>query len=222
MTRYPVTEIFTSLQGEGLRTGMPSTFVRFSGCNLSCAWCDTTYSWKAEDLVPPVPMTADEILAQAPAPSLVLTGGEPMLQELEPLVALVGDRHLTIETNATIFKPMPRVDLWSLSPKLGASGHKPNRRVLQEYLAFAEEKIQLKFVVGPEDLPQVLQWLGELYATCPVVLQPVGRPGEPVGSYLARLRELGESVLAEPAWRRYEVRVLPQLHRLLWGEERGV
>jgi len=56
----------------------------------------------------------------------------------------------------------------------------------------------------------------------PVVLQPVGRAGESADSYLARLRILAESVLADPFWARYELRVLPQLHRLMWGDRRGI
>src|SRR5688500_13111997 len=118
-----VSELFYSIQGEGKLTGVPSVFVRASGCNLRCTWCDTPYaSWD------PVgeEMTVDEIVrrvAEFPSRHVVLTGGEPMImKEIGALSIALKDAgyHITIETAATVFTPVV-VDLASLSPKLSNS-----------------------------------------------------------------------------------------------------
>lgn len=227
-TTLEVCEIFTSIQGEGTRIGVPSTFVRLLRCNLHCAWCDTTYSWKDGERVEGMPMSPEAILRAVQAPDVVLTGGEPMLQDLEPLLNLMGDRHVTIETNGTIFKPYDRVNLWSISPKLGSSGHRPNKRVLGEFIDHYGHKLQLKFVVGgPDDLRAVLDLLAELPEVArraiPVILQPVGSPTQSAGDYLEAMRRLVEEhLLVDEAWSAYHWRFLPQLHRLLWGDKRGI
>ncbi|HQY89618.1 MAG TPA: 7-carboxy-7-deazaguanine synthase QueE, partial [Tepidisphaeraceae bacterium] len=117
-----VSEIFYSIQGEGKLTGVPSVFVRTSGCNLRCTWCDTPYaSWNPDG----VEMSVDEIVERVnsfDATHVVLTGGEPVIApEIEQLAArLKPEKHLTLETAATIFKPLT-IDLFSLSPKLSNS-----------------------------------------------------------------------------------------------------
>src|SRR6186997_1453110 len=100
-----ISEIFHSIQGEGVLVGVPSVFIRTSGCNLRCTWCDTPYaSWKPEG----AEMGTAEILAKVRefgARHVVVTGGEPMIAKGMPelLAALRADgRHLTIETAATI------------------------------------------------------------------------------------------------------------------------
>ncbi len=178
-----IAEIFRSLQGEGRLTGTDSLFVRFSGCNLRCRFCDTRYaSWspEGEDL------SLDEVLAQlvafdpaadAPVRHAVVTGGEPLLfAEVAPLCqALRGQgRHVTIETAGTLYRPVA-CDLMSISPKLAhstptprespawavrheAARHEPEamRRLLAEY------DYQLKFVVHrPEDCGEVEAYLAE-------------------------------------------------------------
>lgn len=118
-----LSEIFYSIQGEGRLVGTPSIFIRTSGCNLRCVWCDTPYtSWhpqgEAWDLA--------EILAEAeryPARHVVITGGEPLLDpEIEELTVRLKEKgyHMTIETAATLFKPVV-CDLLSMSPKLANS-----------------------------------------------------------------------------------------------------
>ena len=79
--KYPVVEKFYSLQGEGLFMGTPAYFIRFAGCNLRCEWCDTKESWQTDS----VPLIEQEELVQAiPCERVILTGGEPTLQDLKP------------------------------------------------------------------------------------------------------------------------------------------
>lgn len=115
---YAVTEIFYSLQGEGFHTGTPAVFVRFSGCNLKCDFCDTLH--------PPVySLTADEILERAsawPASWVILTGGEPSLQIDDELIDRLHTRftRIHIETNGT--NPLPEgIDWVTVSPKPGGT-----------------------------------------------------------------------------------------------------
>ncbi|MEM1423616.1 MAG: 7-carboxy-7-deazaguanine synthase QueE, partial [Planctomycetota bacterium] len=122
-TTLPISETFTSLQGEGKLTGVPSHFVRTSGCNLRCTWCDTPYaSWEPEH----EKRTLAEIVNGARASGVrhaVLTGGEPMLFDaIVPLAQALRDEgmHITIETAGTIARDIA-CDLMSLSPKLANS-----------------------------------------------------------------------------------------------------
>jgi 7-carboxy-7-deazaguanine synthase len=172
-----IAEIYQSVQGEGFLTGTPSVFVRASGCNLRCWFCDTPYaSWypEGEDC------SVEDILIkieQFACEHVVLTGGEPMLfAELIPLSDELRGRkhHITIETAGTLYLPLA-CDLMSLSPKLGNSTpsqslaprwhlrhdhtrHAPEviRRLVAEY------EYQLKFVVGqPQDGDEVLRYLAD-------------------------------------------------------------
>ena len=118
---YPIHEIFESLQGEGRHTGRPCLFIRFAGCNLACPWCDTDHS-------PRLRLSANDLLARVEASgakSVILTGGEPLLLPLLPLVLGLRERGVwvAIETNATI-EPEPALrealNYIATSPKLGA------------------------------------------------------------------------------------------------------
>src|ERR1700710_2095560 len=113
-----ISEVFYSVQGEGQLVGVPSIFVRTSGCNLRCSWCDTPYaSWEPQG----EEMSIEQIVSgvgEFESKHVVLTGGEPMImpdivQLCESLKAR--DYHITIETAATVFKPL-KLDLASLSP----------------------------------------------------------------------------------------------------------
>ncbi len=177
-----IAETFRSLQGEGLLTGTSSVFVRASGCNLRCWFCDTPYtSWEPEG----EDLSIEEILRQVdelrgePQQCMhaVLTGGEPMLfTELVPLARALSERglHITIETAGTLYLPV-RCDLMSISPKLAGSGptkeqdrrwhrrhaqtrHAPDviRRLVDEY------PYQIKFVIdGQADCEAAEEWLLE-------------------------------------------------------------
>jgi len=173
-----IAEIYKSTQGEGLLTGMPSVFVRTSGCNLRCWYCDTPFaSWRPEG----VDLAVDEVLGQVDewdCPHVVVTGGEPMLHsELLPLCFELrrGGRHVTIETAGTLYLPI-ECDLMSISPKFLGSApsreehprwhHRHNesrfrpdivRRLMDEHTH------QLKFVIDqPDDLVELEQFLRAL------------------------------------------------------------
>lgn len=170
-----IAEVYQSVQGEGLLTGTPSVFVRASGCNLRCWFCDTPYaSWQPEGQ----DQSVDEIVAQVEEwdhSHVVLTGGEPMLfAELLPLAKQLHaqERHITVETAGTLYLPVD-CDLMSISPKLVHSGPSPEthahwsrRHQRQRYQPdvlkrlLAEYDCQLKFVIDTQnDLDEVEQFL---------------------------------------------------------------
>jgi len=223
--QYRVVEIFDSIQGEGIQIGMPMTFVRLAGCNLKCKWCDTKYAWKDGKK-----MSTMDIVTKVNKEWVCITGGEPLLQDLTDLVeTLKWSRWLTIETNGTIFPSndvLRAVDLWTVSPKFGSSGMQPNLEVIEKFLR-SGVYLQLKFVIQNGSdylmLKDLLRQLKseDLYETA-IVLQPEGssvRSDADIPQYLAKLRTLTEVVTNDDFWREFdEVRVLPQLHRIVWTE----
>ena len=170
-----VAEIFRSLQGEGLFTGTTSLFLRTTGCNLRCWFCDTPYtSWKPEGQQRLWTDVLDEVLGDG-CEHVVITGGEPLLQpDLVPLTQELraAGRVVTIETAGTVYRPVA-ADLMSISPKLGnsqpsversarwAARHarlRVNRPVLQRLIA--EYPAQLKFVIDqPADIAELEEFL---------------------------------------------------------------
>ncbi len=219
-----IAEIFYSIQGEGTLVGVPSVFVRTSGCNLRCAWCDTPYtSWKPEG----TEMSNDAILAEIakyPAKHVVITGGEPMLfAPVVDLTAALGNVHVTIETAGTVYQHV-KADLMSISPKLAnstpegewAERHEQTRyrpEVLRRLMG--EFEYQLKFVIAaPGDLDEVRRMVTELGAEADkVVLMPEGVTHE-----ATRGRGLWISEICKVEGFRYSAR----LHVDLWGDRRGV
>jgi 7-carboxy-7-deazaguanine synthase len=173
-----VAEIFRSLQGEGLYTGTTSLFLRTTGCNLRCWFCDTPYtSWEPEGEQRPWTEIRDELLADD-CPHIVITGGEPLLQpDLVPLTHALraAGRIITIETAGTVYRPVA-ADLMSISPKLGnsqppasRSARWAERHARQRYnpavldQLVAEYPVQLKFVIDqPADLVELDEFLQAL------------------------------------------------------------
>lgn len=225
-----VVEIFDSIQGEGLTVGMPSTFVRFAGCNLACEYCDTKYAWHAYGTG--TRMTPQEIVEQITQPAVVLTGGEPLLQpELLYLVRLIKEeyawKHITIETNCTIWWPVlvSEMDLWSFSPKLHSSGvelavdHPDVREIMLKYFTnLSTRQQQWKFVIsGAQDLLQLqdLLMVHEFQLLGPIILQPEGSNQKVLTEYLI------DQVLHKGALPRvHNIRIIPQVHVLLWDQQR--
>ena len=227
-----ISEIFYSLQGEGELTGVPSVFVRTSGCNLRCNWCDTPYaSWQPEgaDLTVPEIVAA---VAQHPAKHVVLTGGEPMIaKSIRDLAAELRarDYHLTIETAATVAPEGIACDLASLSPKLASSApderlpaawrerHEATRWQPDAIHAWLRDyAYQFKFVVSsPADVEEIEARLSELGVEIPrakVLLMPEGTSLEALRSRASWLAELCKA-------RGY--RYAHRLHIELYGNKRG-
>jgi organic radical activating enzyme len=113
--KYPIVEIFNSVQGEGFHTGSPSIFIRFGGCNLKCSWCDTEFDVWEKMSIPEIMKT----LSQWTTKRVIFTGGEPAIQDLEPLSNELRSNgyNMAIETNGTVALKEGVVDWICVSPK---------------------------------------------------------------------------------------------------------
>lgn len=225
-----IAEIFYSIQGEGMLAGVPSVFIRTSGCNLRCTWCDTPYtSWNPEGENYSVAAIIEKAIAFG-ARHVVVTGGEPMIApEITELTASLhgADLHITVETAGTVYAPVA-CDLMSISPKLSNSTpaereggrwaaqherlrYQPDvlRRLMAEY------PYQLKFVVAyPEDLSEIDAIQSEVAAPAErIVLMPEGTRREVTQERGVWLAEI---------CKRRGYRYSPRLHIDLWGDKRGV
>lgn len=162
-----VNEIFTSVQGEGLRQGEPTIFIRLTGCNLRCIFCDTPYA-REEGLdmtVPEILDAVESVRKDMPAGWVCLTGGEPLLQECRGLVLSLKSQgfHIQVETNGTLFQEIP-FDWWSVSPK------PPEYSCREEIKNRAQE---VKLIVTREVTEYTLTALRrEFSAHIPLLLQP--------------------------------------------------
>lgn len=229
MPALKIAEIFYSIQGEGMLCGVPSVFVRLSGCNLRCDWCDTPYaSWKPEGEEKLLGTILSDIRRHW-VKHVVVTGGEPMIHA--GIVELTqrlreSEQHITIETAGTVFEPV-ECDLMSISPKLANST--PRRReggrwaaqhdrlryqpdVLKQLLA--AYPYQLKFVVRqPDDMREVNTIVEEIGADRDrVMLMPEGTDA---GALYERAQWVVE------ACKDNKYRYSPRLHIDIWGNERG-
>lgn len=230
-----IAEIYASLQGEGLLAGTPSVFVRTSGCNLRCHWCDTPFtSWE--------PVGEQRSVAEVRAAvaalgrrHVVITGGEPLLlpEVAELCRGFRGDRmHITIETAGTVFLDAP-ADLLSISPKLASSTppadtpggwaarHEAARRRDDVILALmAGGNYQLKFVIdSPTDLAEAVSWIDDLTAARPdgvdrgrVLFMPQGRGAEELARTTAWL---------EPECHARGIHLAHRFHIEWFGHTRG-
>lgn len=207
-----LTEIFFSLQGEASRAGLPTVFVRLTGCPLRCTWCDTTYSFTGGE-----PATVDSILAEVkkyPARQVCVTGGEPLSQKECPalLTALCDAGYdVSLETSGAL-------DISGLDPRVscimdlkapGSGEADKNRWANLDHLKGRDE---IKIVIASRaDYEWAREALRErrLNERCPVLLSPAQGLVEP--------RDLAEWILADGL----DVRFQMQLHKLLWGNMQG-
>lgn len=225
-----ISEIFYSIQGEGILAGVPSVFIRTTGCNLRCTWCDTPYtSWKPEGYSVMWGQLLSEVRRHW-CGYVVITGGEPMI--LPDLVELTEkikdiDQHITIETAGTVYHQV-KCDLMSISPKL--SNSTPHEREEGKY---AEQHEELRYQ------PDVLK---QLIAEYPYQLKFVISSVDDVREARDIVREIGaerEKVLLMPEgtnrtvlnerakWlvevcKDFGYRYCPRLHIDIWGDKRGV
>jgi 7-carboxy-7-deazaguanine synthase len=233
----PVNELFYSLQGEGKLTGTPSVFVRTSGCNLRCWFCDSYHtSWEPTHATMSIDDIVEEVQSHDDADHVVITGGEPLIHDeavilLERLANL--GYHTTVETNGTIHRDAP-IDLASISPKLASSTPTPekdpqgdgewaerheDRRIDVDALGALVDDYdaQLKFVVtGPEDMPEIESLLADVREAASshildsdVLLMPEGTTRDELD---ARRNEIADLAME------YGYRYTSRLHVDLWND----
>ena len=207
-----VSEIFHSLQGETSRVGLPTVFVRLTGCPLRCSWCDTSYAFSGGE-----PMAQDEILRRVAAfdcRTVCVTGGEPLAQKActELLAALCAAGYsVSLETSGAL-------DIGGVDPRvsrivdLKAPGSGESAKNRWENLDLLTQHDELKFVLASRD---DYDWAvsacrqRRLFERCPVLFAPVQGQLDPA--------QLAQWLLDDKLPARFQL----QLHKLLWGEERA-
>jgi len=222
-----ISEIFYSVQGEGILAGVPSVFIRTSGCNLRCSWCDTPYtSWKPEGEDLSIDEVFDRATAFTAARHVVITGGEPMIASgVVELSARLRTRglHVTFETAGTVFAPVA-CNLMSISPKLANSTPEGVFHDRHDQLRLQPEVLQrltqnydyqLKFVVAQQsDLAELKTIAALVKAPADkIILMPEGITSEALTERGAWIAEL---------CKQHGYRFGPRLHVYLYGNRRGV
>jgi len=207
-----VNEIFYSIQGEGTYIGVPMVFVRFTGCNLRCTWCDTKYAWEEGR-----EMEIDEIIDEIKKYQtkwVCVTGGEPLLQKdiykfINRLLDM--DYKVLVETNGSIsIENLPCeeniiVDMDIKTPSSGMT-----QFMDLSNLELLGKKDTVKFVIAnDEDYEFMKSFIKNHEINAEIIVQPEGNKN---------MKELVEKVLSD----QLNVRVLPQLHKIIWGDRRGV
>jgi len=207
-----VNEIFLSVQGEGLYMGRPTVFIRLTGCNLRCKWCDTKYAFEDGDK-----MTVEEVLAKVEEygiKEVCITGGEPLLQDevIGLMFRLIdGGYHIVLETNGSInIEEVPAEDEVSIAMDIKCPSSGMADRMLFSNIELLGPGDFLKFVVADEkDYDYAMDILDTYQPECEAVFTPVGG---------ADLKWLAERLIEDRA---RDIRILPQLHKIIWGNERG-
>ncbi|WP_269531642.1 7-carboxy-7-deazaguanine synthase QueE [Chitinimonas sp. BJYL2] len=212
-TSLRITEIFHSLQGETSRLGLPTVFVRLTGCPLRCGYCDSAYAFHGGERMSIAAIV--EAVAQYGTPYVCVTGGEPLAQAgcLDLLTRLCDDGYsVSLETSGHL--PIEVVDpRVSRIVDIKTPGSGEVDKNLWANLQHLNGNDELKFVlVHRHDYEWARDLLldNQLHRLCPVIFSPVWESLPP--------RELAEWVLAD----RLPVRVQVQLHKILWGDKPGV
>jgi 7-carboxy-7-deazaguanine synthase len=207
-----LTEIFYSLQGEASRAGLPTVFVRLTGCPLRCSWCDTTYSFTGGE-----PASIESVLAEVakyPARQVCVTGGEPLAQkDCLPLLTALCDAgyDVSLETSGAL-------DVAAVDPRvarimdLKAPDSGESSRNLWSNLAALNQRDEIKIVIASRG---DYEWVREVLRDrqidrlCPVLLSPAGG--------LIKPQSLADWILEDGLNVRFQL----QLHKLLWGNMKG-
>jgi 7-carboxy-7-deazaguanine synthase len=205
-----ICEYFRSIQGEGLAIGIPSYFIRTVGCNLRCIWCDTKFALSGG-----IELTVDHIVELVDDNEYVcITGGEPMLQaDLPELLdkLLAAGKKIVLETNGSVdIADIPKHENLTVSLDMKCPSSGMSEKNLLSNLQLIGRKDQLKFVISDQyDLTYAMRIIRENPVDTNIIFSPVGGMD---------LLPIAEHVLQ----RRLNVSVLPQLHKIIWGEQRGV
>jgi len=225
---FKVTEIFQSIQGEGIYQGRPTVFVRFSGCNLRCSWCDTKYAFEEGKTITLNDLM--EAINDFHLRNVCLTGGEPLLQEHLPLLSksiLESGCSVDLETNGSLpvrdflegvatedsYHQKRRRIVVSLDVKMPSSGE--STTFLRENLEILTPWDQTKFVVADQgDMEYAKNFIVQNKIDSPVVIQPLD---------ISDTRRITELFL-EMRWPgEMDVRLMLQSHKIIWGKDaRGV
>lgn len=227
--RLPMVEIFETVEGEGLRAGFPTVFVRLFHCNLRCQWCDTPYSYAPAQ--PAFEATIKEIVDQVKtyrSRNICLTGGEPLLHRHKSAGLILCLAHLDqcddlhIETNGAVdlrpFAQLRNEDeavkkkvRFIMDYKLPQSGE--TERMIHHNFDLLEERDEIKFVIGSdEDFDYALKVMDKHYRRGTILMSPVWETMPP--------RRLVEKILAHGL---SQVKVNIQLHKVIWDpDQRGV
>jgi len=221
-----VNEIFTSIEGEGKRAGIPCTFIRLYGCNLHCSYCDTRYSCDGDEYME---MSIQQIMkrvADLEVPSITITGGEPMIHPgIDKLIEslLMSGYDVNVETNGTM--PIKRFEndyvrmncpytgklFYTMDWKCKSSGMEEQMNL--DWVDLLHPEDVLKFVVGSQkDMDGALAVLEEMQSHPQVFFSPVFGKIEP--------REIVEYLQSKQL---YDCKVQLQLHKFIWEPtQRGV
>ena len=207
-----INEIFVSLQGEGLLVGAPTIFIRLTGCNLRCSFCDTTYAYENG-----TQMRISAIIREIQkfhCTTVCITGGEPLLQKQTPLLIdmLLQKKYLVcLETNGSkTIKNLvgKKYLLISLDIKCPSSGS--HEKMIMGNISYLSKKDQLKFIIkNKQDYEFAIRVLKKYTPVCPVFFQPV---------WGTNPRKIASWILHDEL----PVRLSVQLHKIIWGPKRGV
>ena len=223
-----ISEIFCSIQGEGINTGKEAIFLRLALCNLNCSWCDTKYTWDWDNYdynneVKELELSKiKESLLKYSAKTLVITGGEPLLQQdelVELLAKLPNEFFVEVETNCTIIpskKTLSFVDQWNVSPKTSNSNVKRELREIKECYEFFSKlsNAYFKFVIeGDHDITEVTELI-EKYKIPKkqVILMPQASDKQILFHRKNKVESLAKH---------HDLKFSTRLHIEKWDDERG-
>lgn len=242
MSKLPILEIFgPTIQGEGMVVGLKTMFVRTAGCDYSCSWCDSAFTWDGSAKDDIRQMTADEIWSELKSLGgdnfsfVTISGGNPaLLKNLDSLIDLLKEKNirLGIETQGSKWQDwFLKIDELTISPKPPSSRMETNFEILDSIFINLEENqfennVSLKVVIFDEADLEYARMVHKRYKGIPFFLS-VGNDDLTNGNN----QELVQKLLHKYEWlvnkvvednQLNNVRVLPQLHALLWGNKRGV
>lgn len=207
-----ICEIYHSIQGEGLDIGAPTVFVRTSGCPLKCKWCDTLFAFTEGD-----EMSVDDILKKVQSfdvPHVCLTGGEPLIQkEVYKLIQRLLDSgyFVSIETGGSIpIEEMPCADNLRIVLDIKCPSSEMHEKMEFSNIELLGPFDELKFVIANrKDYDYAKEIIAKHKPVSSIIMQPV---------WGNDMKNLAEWVIED----KLNARVLPQLHKIIWGEQRGV
>ena len=230
MKPFPVVEIFgPTIQGEGPLIGVPTMFIRFGGCDYRCKWCDTPYAVLPEEVKKnSTGMTAEQIVEKVNQSQhcewVTFSGGNPLLYDLSELVDRLHEDgwRIAVETQGTVYREwVQKADLLVVSPKPPSSGMTTDFIKLKQFMD--HPNVALKVVVFDDTDYEYAVYIRQKFddPSISFTLQVGNTVGEDTLSNLVeKLRWLIERAVKDK--RLFNVRVLPQLHVWVWGNQRGV